>query len=241
MVVTPAQKQIGGAAVPVASPQMGVVIIRHHQAIPFRGTQESTDPVIEIAPAPTVQILDQVSQSFIEPTLFIAVSSFGEINRENMFAEDNGVRVFMGGERAKVWTGMEARIEIHHIAMIAEWRRQIPIQVTAPDKPVQGFPPAGHSVQTRREQDGESPVTVYIDDIAEPGPGFCNNVPVKYADHIVNSRLETSQVGMITVHVHLTGLADCPEQSCYSTVIRRILQISSSRADEKVSLERWLD
>ena len=55
-----------------------------------------------------------------------------------MLAEDDGVRIFVSQDGAQGWARLEIRVQVHHVAAIAEGRRQIAKEIAAAHETPQG-------------------------------------------------------------------------------------------------------
>src|SRR5437016_877325 len=103
-----------------------------------------------------------MSQPLIEPAFLVLTRRLRLIGAEHVFAEDDGVGVFVSQDGAQGWARLEIRVQIHHVAAIAEGRRQIAKEIAAAHETPQGNLAVGQLPQPGSQKDGKSAVAIYI-------------------------------------------------------------------------------
>ena len=104
---------------------------------------------------------------WLPPVLLFAVGGTGQIRFQHVFAVQHGMGELVGQQRAQVRAGLHPRIEIQHVAVIAERRRQLAVEVGAAHEAAQRHGAALQLAQYWRQQDRELAVAVDVVGAAE--------------------------------------------------------------------------
>ena len=164
------QEEIGGSAAAVAPPQARPVVVADHERDSRRIVQKPRDAVIEIRPAAVEQAFGAMGDRFVQPVLLFGKPwSSASVGRAT--AEADGMRVLMDQQRAEMRTRKRLRIDVHHVAAVAERQPQKRLKIAPADESADRSPPPLQSAEPGTEQNGKPSVVIDVAICSQAAPG----------------------------------------------------------------------
>src|SRR5262249_27330862 len=126
-----------------------------------------------------------------------------QIIAEDMLSEHDGMRILVGQDGVQVRTRFQVRVEIHHVAAIAEGGGQVKQEIAAADDAADRNFAIAEPVQPGRQEDGEAAVAIDVDREAKPLAGMRIDFAVKSANDIVHRGLYRGGIALAPIKIHL--------------------------------------
>ena len=235
LVHTPAQKQVGAPPIAMAAKQIGGVVVFHHKLVTFGPRQERADAIVDVRSGKAMQVLGQMRQGLIQPSLLLDRDPPrpGELTR--LSAEDHCVHVLVSQDGPKVGTGHESCAQIHHVAAVAERRRERGIEVRHSHEPVHGMAAVAQTVQPAREQDRETAISIDVAGQPDRASGDGND-PVVKRRHQILQQLGIHSADILRGHVDLNPFAHRAEDPPDGQVVARTGNVAIANHQREVTL-----
>src|SRR5208283_630468 len=118
LVNAPPQKKISASPIAMAAEQVGRRVVFHHELVTFGLRQKGADAVVDVGARKSLLVLGQVSESLIQPALFLEYDRPDSVRRSGFSTENDGMHVFVGQDGPQMGTRLEVGAQVHHVATV---------------------------------------------------------------------------------------------------------------------------
>jgi hypothetical protein len=214
---TPLQKQECRATAARIAPQARTIIIGNDKRTARRVLQKRGDAMADVAPTR----LRHVSQRLVQPVLFF-MSGLRTVSES--LAQARGVCDFMRQQISQCCAVWQRRVQVEHVATIAEGLGPLWLKVATPDHATERGPSALQPRQPRSQQHRQPTIAIDVEERTELNLDSWHNLEFQLLQQFVHAQTRSLVRGDLLVHEDANTLASSPGTRGDLGILLRIIE-----------------